>query len=162
MQNYLSSISLNSCLLVGTKSSISNFQTINSKVHNSPKQIKILNPIKKKKKKNSKPFILNLTSKQTIVEGAFLGSSWAQAQRPVPPKGTRRGKQCKWERDQGNQPWRGRQRERERERERGLRIELRCLNCLKFKLNVLECLKLTQISVVFSYFDFFFSFLFCV
>ena len=50
MQNYLSPISLNSCLLVGTKSSISNFQTINSKVHNSPKQIKILNPIKKKKK----------------------------------------------------------------------------------------------------------------
>lgn len=52
------------------------------------------------------------------MEGAFLGSSWAQAQRPVPPQGTRRGKWCKWERDQGNLPWRGRQREKEREREK--------------------------------------------
>ena len=156
MQNYLSPISLNSCLLVGTKSSISNFQTINLKVHDSPKQIKILNPLKKKK--NFKTLYPQFDIK---VDHSGRSVPWVQ----LGPSPTSSATQGNKEREIVQMGQRSRESalERERERERGLRIELRCLNCLKFKLNVPECLKLTQISMVFSYFDFFFSFsFFCV
>ena len=139
MQNYLSPISLNSCLLVGKISSMSNFQTINLKVHDSPKQIKILNPLKKKKKK----FKTLYPQFDIKVDHSGRSVPWVQLG-PSPTSSATPGNKEREIVQMGERSREsGLERQVKRERERGLRNVLRCLNCLKFKF---ECTRMFTID----------------